>query len=157
MPIAYEFAPELVISESCCRNALSILIRWVFTVSAGFDAADGDTLGQCRVTPTGYAHMTYMLSALAGGKLVVALEVIIWLQAIRTDSLTYSLHSGRLQPHRDLQFCGSRRQNSARRVGPGASAITGQRYRNRGHVSGRQDSEQVLEVDRRSGMPANRP
>jgi histone deacetylase 6 len=30
--------------------------------------------------------MTYMLSALAGGKLVVALEVSIWLQAIRTDN-----------------------------------------------------------------------
>ncbi|KAJ9125473.1 hypothetical protein QFC22_000434 [Naganishia vaughanmartiniae] len=56
MPIAYEFAPDLVI------------------ISAGFDAADGDTLGQCKVTPVGYAHMTYMLSALAGGKLVVALE-----------------------------------------------------------------------------------
>ncbi|GHJ85542.1 hypothetical protein NliqN6_1944 [Naganishia liquefaciens] len=56
MPIAYEFAPELVI------------------ISAGFDAADGDTLGQCKVTPAGYAHMTYMLSSLAGGKVVVALE-----------------------------------------------------------------------------------
>ncbi|KAJ9109114.1 hypothetical protein QFC21_000442 [Naganishia friedmannii] len=56
MPIAYEFAPDLVI------------------ISAGFDAADGDTLGQCKVTPVGYAHMTYMLSALAEGKLVVALE-----------------------------------------------------------------------------------
>jgi acetoin utilization deacetylase AcuC-like enzyme len=44
-------------------------------VSAGFDAADGDILGECCVTPAGYAHMTYMLSTLAGGKLVVALEV----------------------------------------------------------------------------------
>ncbi|KAI0296561.1 histone deacetylase clr3 [Multifurca ochricompacta] len=56
MPIATEFAPELVI------------------ISAGFDAADGDILGECCVTPAGYAHMTYMLSTLAGGKLVVALE-----------------------------------------------------------------------------------
>lgn len=45
------------------------------TVSAGFDAADGDDLGECHVSPTGYAHMTHMLSSLAGGKLVVALEV----------------------------------------------------------------------------------
>src|SRR5712671_973101 len=44
-------------------------------VSAGFDAADGDILGECCVTPAGYAHMTYMLSTLAGGKVVVALEV----------------------------------------------------------------------------------
>lgn len=56
MPIATEFAPELVI------------------ISAGFDAADGDILGECCVTPAGYAHMTHMLSTLAGGKLVVALE-----------------------------------------------------------------------------------
>ncbi|KAE9411416.1 histone deacetylase clr3 [Gymnopus androsaceus JB14] len=56
MPIAMEFAPELVI------------------ISAGFDAADGDELGECKVSPTGYAHMTHMLSGLAGGHLVVALE-----------------------------------------------------------------------------------
>ncbi|KAF5372924.1 hypothetical protein D9758_001743 [Tetrapyrgos nigripes] len=56
MPIAMEFAPELVI------------------ISAGFDAAEGDELGECCVTPAGYAHMTHMLSGLAGGRLVVALE-----------------------------------------------------------------------------------
>ncbi|KAJ3751692.1 histone deacetylase complex protein [Lentinula raphanica] len=56
MPIAMEFAPELVI------------------ISAGFDAALGDELGECRVSPVGYAHMTHMLSGLAGGRLVVALE-----------------------------------------------------------------------------------
>ncbi|KAF9475778.1 histone deacetylase complex protein [Pholiota conissans] len=56
MPIAMEFAPELVI------------------ISAGFDAAAGDELGECLVSPAGYAHMTHMLSGLAGGKLVVALE-----------------------------------------------------------------------------------
>ena len=44
-------------------------------VSAGFDAADGDILGECCVSPAGYAHMTYMLSTLAGGKVVAALEV----------------------------------------------------------------------------------
>lgn len=44
-------------------------------VSAGFDAAAGDDLGECYVTPAGYAHMTHMLSGLANGRLVVALEV----------------------------------------------------------------------------------
>lgn len=48
-----------------------------FLVSAGFDAADGDDLGECHVSPEGYAHMTHMLSSLAGGRLVVALEVNI--------------------------------------------------------------------------------
>lgn len=75
MPIAMEFAPDLVISE-LRRN-----YRWYeggssTTVSAGFDAAKGDDLGECEVTPDGYAHMTHMLSGLANGKLVVALEVI---------------------------------------------------------------------------------
>ncbi|KAK7026903.1 histone deacetylase complex protein [Favolaschia claudopus] len=56
MPIATEFDPELVI------------------ISAGFDAAEGDDLGECLVTPVGYAHMTYMLAGLAGGRLAVALE-----------------------------------------------------------------------------------
>jgi len=69
MPIAMEFAPELVI------------------ISAGFDAADGDDLGECHVTPTGYAHMTHMLSGLAGGKLVVALEGGYNLDSISSSAL----------------------------------------------------------------------
>jgi len=44
-------------------------------VSAGFDAAEGDELGECNVTPTGYAHMTAMLCTLAEGRVLVALEV----------------------------------------------------------------------------------
>lgn len=44
-------------------------------VSAGFDAAEGDEIGQCHVTPACYAHMTHALMALARGKLVVCLEV----------------------------------------------------------------------------------
>uniref|UniRef100_A0A8C5Q0G5 Protein deacetylase HDAC6 n=1 Tax=Leptobrachium leishanense TaxID=445787 RepID=A0A8C5Q0G5_9ANUR len=56
MPIAYEFNPQLVL------------------VSAGFDAARGDPLGGCRVTPEGYAHMTHLLMGLAGGKVVLVLE-----------------------------------------------------------------------------------
>ena len=49
--------------------------QYIPSVSAGFDAADGDELGECCVTPAGFAHMTHMLSTLAGGRLVVALEV----------------------------------------------------------------------------------
>jgi hypothetical protein len=75
MPIALEFAPELVISESRIRTTAQHVLNILFAVSAGFDAADGDDLGECHVTPTGYAHMTHMLASLAGGKLVVALEV----------------------------------------------------------------------------------
>ncbi|XP_040298520.1 histone deacetylase 6 isoform X1 [Bufo bufo] len=56
MPIAYEFNPQLVL------------------VSAGFDAARGDPLGGCCVSPEGYAHMTHLLMGLAGGKVVVVLE-----------------------------------------------------------------------------------
>ena len=44
-------------------------------VSAGFDAAEGDELGECNVTPSGYAHMTAMLCTLAEGRVLVALEV----------------------------------------------------------------------------------
>ncbi|KAG5639404.1 hypothetical protein H0H81_002936 [Sphagnurus paluster] len=66
MPIAMEFSPELVIR---------------------FDAAEGDDLGECHVSPTGYAHMTHMLSGLAGGKLVVALEGGYNLDSISNSAL----------------------------------------------------------------------
>lgn len=56
MPIAKEFNPDLVV------------------ISAGFDAADGDELGGCFVTPPCYAHMTHMLMSLANGKVAVCLE-----------------------------------------------------------------------------------
>ena len=59
MPVAYNFDPDLVI------------------IAAGFDAAAGDQLGGCFVTPTCYAHMTHMLMSLAEGKLVVCLEVLL--------------------------------------------------------------------------------
>ncbi|THH11513.1 hypothetical protein EW146_g8016 [Bondarzewia mesenterica] len=70
MPIAMEYAPELVI------------------ISAGFDAADGDQLGECHVTPAGYAHMTHMLSGLAEGKLVVVLEGGYNLDSISVSALS---------------------------------------------------------------------
>ncbi|KAM4696470.1 protein deacetylase HDAC6 [Rhinophrynus dorsalis] len=56
MPIAYEFNPQLVL------------------ISAGFDAARGDPLGGCHVSPEGYAHMTHLLMGLAGGRVVMVLE-----------------------------------------------------------------------------------
>lgn len=56
MPIAYEYDPQLVL------------------VSAGFDAAVGDPLGGCKVTPEAYGHFTNWLSALANGKIVLLLE-----------------------------------------------------------------------------------
>jgi len=43
-------------------------------VSAGFDAARGDPLGWCDITPAGYAHMTHMLMSLANGKVGIVLE-----------------------------------------------------------------------------------
>lgn len=56
MPIAYDFDPELVL------------------VSAGFDAAVGDQLGGCKVTPEAYGFFTQWLSALANGKIILCLE-----------------------------------------------------------------------------------
>jgi histone deacetylase 6 len=56
LPIARTFRPELVL------------------VSCGFDAADGDLLGQMRVTEAGFAAMTAELTRLAGGRVLLALE-----------------------------------------------------------------------------------
>ncbi|KAJ5507082.1 hypothetical protein N7527_009225 [Penicillium freii] len=56
MPIAQEFNPDLVI------------------VAAGFDAAAGDVLGGCFVSPACYAQMTHFLMTLANGKVAVCLE-----------------------------------------------------------------------------------
>ena len=64
------------------------------SVSAGFDAAEGDDLGECNVTPTGYAHMTAMLCTLAEGRVLVALEVSSTSHGMMDDMLS---PSGRLQ------------------------------------------------------------
>ncbi|CAA6665283.1 unnamed protein product [Spirodela intermedia] len=56
LPIASAFAPDLTI------------------ISAGFDAARGDPLGSCDVTPDGYAQMTHMLKDVSQGRLLVVLE-----------------------------------------------------------------------------------
>ena len=44
-------------------------------VSAGYDAAAGDPLGENKVSPVGYAQMTKLLQTLADGRVVVSLEV----------------------------------------------------------------------------------
>ena len=49
-------------------------------ISCGFDAARGDPLGHYDVTPSGYAHMTHLLTSLAEGKVVIALEVHMMVQ-----------------------------------------------------------------------------
>ena len=69
MPIAKEFNPDLVV------------------ISAGFDAADGDELGGCFVTPACYAHMTHMLMSLADGKVAVCLEGGYNLKAISDSAV----------------------------------------------------------------------
>ncbi|MQL90809.1 hypothetical protein Taro_023407, partial [Colocasia esculenta] len=68
LPIALEFAPDLTI------------------ISAGFDAARGDPLGCCDVTPDGYAQMTHMLSGLSRGRLLVVLEGGYNLRSISTSA-----------------------------------------------------------------------
>ncbi|KAL1601458.1 Histone deacetylase hda1 [Paraconiothyrium brasiliense] len=69
IPIVSEFDPDLVI------------------ISAGFDAAEGDALGSCHVTPAGYAHMTHMLMRVAEGKMAVCLEGGYNLRSISRSAL----------------------------------------------------------------------
>ncbi|KAH6797304.1 histone deacetylase 5 [Perilla frutescens var. hirtella] len=56
IPVAKEFNPDMII------------------ISAGFDAAIGDPLGGCRISPYGYSIMLNKLMEFAGGKIVLALE-----------------------------------------------------------------------------------
>ncbi|KAG0172548.1 Histone deacetylase hda1 [Apophysomyces sp. BC1034] len=69
IPVAREFQPSLVI------------------VSAGFDAALGDPIGESLVTPDGYGQMTYLLKGLANGRLVLALEGGYNLNSISVSAL----------------------------------------------------------------------
>ncbi len=74
MPLAAEFAPELVL------------------VSAGFDAARYDPLGKCKVTPAGFAMMTRQLMTLAGGRVCLFLEGGYHLTAL-AESATACVHA----------------------------------------------------------------
>ncbi|KAF8981134.1 Histone deacetylase hda1 [Entomortierella lignicola] len=69
MPIVYEFAPDFIL------------------VSAGFDAAKGDHIGENLVTPAAYGHMTHMLKSLANGKIILALEGGYNLESIAVSGL----------------------------------------------------------------------
>eukprot|EP00946_MAST-07B_sp_MAST-7B-sp1_P003166 g3166.t1 len=69
MPAARMFDPDIVF------------------VSAGFDAARGDPLGGCDVTPAGYAHMTHSLCSLADGKVIIVLEGGYNLESISKSAL----------------------------------------------------------------------
>ncbi|GMN54275.1 hypothetical protein TIFTF001_023400 [Ficus carica] len=69
LPVAKEFNPDLII------------------VSAGFDAAIGDPLGGCCVTPYGYSVMLKKLMNFAHGKIVLALEGGYNLESIANSML----------------------------------------------------------------------
>ncbi|KAB2038017.1 hypothetical protein ES319_D03G115700v1 [Gossypium barbadense] len=56
VPVAKEFNPDIIL------------------VSAGFDAAFGDPLGGCRLTPHGYSVLLKKLMDFAQGRIVLALE-----------------------------------------------------------------------------------
>ncbi|GFT75235.1 histone deacetylase 6 [Nephila pilipes] len=74
LPIAYEFAPELVL------------------VSAGYDAAIGCPEGEMRITPPAYAHFLNSLSCLAGGRICVILEGGYCLSSL-SESVAFTLKS----------------------------------------------------------------
>ncbi|GLU21511.1 hypothetical protein SLE2022_376450 [Rubroshorea leprosula] len=69
VPVVEEFNPDMII------------------ISAGFDAAVGDPLGGCRVTPYGYSVMLKKLMDFAQGKIVLALEGGYNLESIANSSL----------------------------------------------------------------------
>ncbi|KAL1215106.1 Histone deacetylase 5 [Cardamine amara subsp. amara] len=69
IPVAKEFSPDIIL------------------LSAGFDAAIGDPLGGCRVTPYGYSIMLKKLMEFARGKIVMALEGGYNLDSIAKSSL----------------------------------------------------------------------
>ncbi|KAM7268167.1 hypothetical protein ACFE04_010333 [Oxalis oulophora] len=69
IPVVKEFEPDIIL------------------VSAGFDAAIGDPLGGCRVSPYGYSIMLKKLMDFAQGKIVLALEGGYNLNSIANSSL----------------------------------------------------------------------
>ncbi|EMG48891.1 Histone deacetylase HDA1 [Candida maltosa Xu316] len=69
LPVITEFDPDLII------------------VSSGFDAADGDMIGGCHVSPAGYGYMTHALKGIAKGKLAVVLEGGYNLESIAKSAL----------------------------------------------------------------------
>ncbi|XP_045789101.1 histone deacetylase 5-like [Trifolium pratense] len=70
LPVAKKFKPDIIL------------------VSAGFDAAVGDPLGGCRVTPFGFSLMLKKLMDLAEGRVVLVLE-----GGYNLDSIAKSMHA----------------------------------------------------------------
>ncbi|KAK7330295.1 hypothetical protein VNO77_24485 [Canavalia gladiata] len=70
LPVAKEFNPDIII------------------VSAGFDAAVGDPLGGCRITPFGYSVLLKKLMNFAEGRIVLILE-----GGYNLDSIAKSMHA----------------------------------------------------------------
>ncbi|MBA0637375.1 hypothetical protein Godav_025836 [Gossypium davidsonii] len=69
VPVAKEFNPDIIL------------------VSAGFDAAVGDPLGGCRLTPHGYSVLLKKLMDFAQGRIVLALEGGYNLDSIANSAL----------------------------------------------------------------------
>lgn len=69
MLIAMEYDPDLVI------------------ISSGFDAAEGDFIGGCHLSPNAYGYLTHMMKVLANGNLVVVMEGGYNLDAIANSAL----------------------------------------------------------------------
>uniref|UniRef100_A0A8I6WQ53 histone deacetylase n=1 Tax=Hordeum vulgare subsp. vulgare TaxID=112509 RepID=A0A8I6WQ53_HORVV len=89
LPIAEAFDPDIIL------------------LSAGFDAAMGDPLGGCCITPDGYALLLTKLLGFAKGRIVMALEggynlksiansVCVCAKVLLGDNFTYN--SPRMQP-----------------------------------------------------------
>ena len=57
LPVAYDFDPQIIL------------------ISAGFDAAVKDPLGEYNVDPQFFGHLIHHLMPLAGGRIIAALEV----------------------------------------------------------------------------------
>ena len=60
LPVIREFDPDLMI------------------ISAGFDSAEGDPLGEIGVSPVGYAYMTWSLRNLCSKTAVVPLLILFF-------------------------------------------------------------------------------
>jgi histone deacetylase 6 len=98
VPIAMEFDPDLVI------------------ISAGFDAAEGDVLGGCLVTPACYAHMTHMLMRIANGKIAVCLEGGYNLRSIARSALAVTRTLMLQPPDRLAENLGPPKESAVRTI-----------------------------------------
>jgi hypothetical protein len=142
MPIALEFSPELVFGN--CFPGLAYSSTNTIPVSAGFDAAEGDDLGECHVTPAGYAHMTNMLCSLANGRVVVALEVFGIFVVFLIYPRDYS--AGGLQPGIHLKLGTGRHKSLAGRPTPSVTPALPKRRGLENCLGSRYSAQSVLEV-----------